>query len=186
MKLIGLDTETTGLNAQDHRIIEIALMRYDSETQLLEDSLVLRIHPQRSIDPKAQAVHGISINDLKDCPTFKEVARDITRFIKTGDLLIAHNLGFDVEFLVEELLRAEVDVPQIDGFDTLDARWATPLGKKPSLKELCFALDVPYDVSLAHAATYDVDVMMQCFFKAVERGFFVIESEAEDEGRVAA
>jgi DNA polymerase-3 subunit epsilon len=50
--------------------------------------------------------------------------------------------------------------------------WATPDGKKPNLEELCFACGVPYDKSQSHKADYDVDVMMQAYFKAKSWGFY--------------
>lgn len=176
LKITGLDTETTGLKQEEgHRIIEIAMLTYRYATREVVDKLVLRINPERPIDPGAQAVHGISFGELVDCPTWKDVAEQVSAFMARSDVLVAHNAGFDMPFIVNELLRVGVDVPDVEVFDTLDARWATPLGKKPNLGELCFALDVPYDKSEAHAAEYDVAVMMQSFFKGVDLGFFKLD-----------
>lgn len=57
----------------------------------------------------------------------------------------------------------------------VQGRWATPMGKYPSLKELCFACDVPYDPEKAHGAEYDVDMMMQSFLFGYKLGFFKVE-----------
>ena len=63
--IIGIDLETTGLNQEDgHRIIEIALLSYDSDTQELTDKWIQRFDPERPIDAAAQAVHGIAYSDL--------------------------------------------------------------------------------------------------------------------------
>ena len=174
MKVIGLDTETSGLKQEDgHRIIEIALLTYDLDTQKLVDKYVQRINPERSIDPGAQAVHGISYSDLIGKPKWDDVAQDIADRLSTAELLIAHNMGFDGPFIAAELNRVGVDVPDVHSLCTMTgARWACPDGKLPKLGELCFALGIPYDTSAAHSALYDVEIMMKCFFQGLERGFY--------------
>ena len=66
------------------------------------------------------------------------------------------------------------DIPIIDTM--IQGRWATPDGAVPNLEALCFACNVEYDRNKAHGATYDVSVMMACFFKQYERGFFTLPS----------
>jgi len=179
MKIIGLDTETTGLEqARGHRIIEIALLTYDLETQTLLDKYVQRIDPELTIDPGAQAAHGISYSELVGQPKWEDVAQDIADRMSTGDLLIAHNMGFDGPFIAGELSRIGVNVPDIHSLCTMEnARWACPDGKLHRLGELCFALGVPYDPTAAHAADYDAIVMMEAFFKGLDRGFYQLPKE---------
>jgi DNA polymerase-3 subunit epsilon len=179
MRIIGLDTETTGLEQEKgHRIIEIALLTYDLDTQTLVDKYVQRIDPERSIDPGAQAAHGISYAELVGQPKWEDVAQDIADRIGTADLLIAHNMGFDGPFIAGEMNRIGVNVPDIHSLCTMEnARWACPDGKLPRLGELCFALGVPYDPSAAHAAEYDVEVMMKAFFQGLDRGFYQLPKE---------
>jgi DNA polymerase-3 subunit epsilon len=179
MKIIGLDTETTGLKQEDgHRIIEIALLTYDLTTHELEDKWVQRIDPERAIDPGAQAVHGIGYSDLVGCPKWDDVAPEIAKRLSTAELLIAHNMGFDGPFIGAELLRVGLEIPNVHSLCTMEnARWACPDGKLPKLGELCFALNVPYDPAKAHAADYDVSVTMDCFFKGLERGFYQLPKE---------
>lgn len=172
--IIGLDTETTGLEQSDgHRIIEIALLSYDLETRELVDKYVQRIDPERSIDPSAQAVHGISYEMLVGEPKWEDVAQDIADRLSTAELLIAHNMGFDGPFIAAELNRIGVRVPNVHSLCTMTgARWACPDGKLPKLGELCFALGIPYDTAAAHSALYDVEIMMKCFFEGLDRGFY--------------
>ena len=174
LKLIGLDTETTGLHQEKgHRIIEIAMLTYDLDTQKCEDTWIQRIDPQRPIDPDAQAVHGIAYTDLVGCPTWEDLAPEIARRMGSADLLIAHNMGFDGPFIAAELIRAGLKVPDVHALCTMEnARWACPDGKLPRLGELCFALGVEYDTAKAHGAEYDVSVMMDCFFRGFKRGFY--------------
>lgn len=83
----GLDIESTGLDFRaNHKIIEIAITRYELETQKHIDSLAMRFNPRRSIDPKAQAVHGISLEDLSAEPLLSEHAGKIARYISDASV----------------------------------------------------------------------------------------------------
>ena len=173
----GIDIETTGLEqSKGHRIIEFAALIYDLDTRKKVAQFVQRINPQRSIDPGAQAVHGISFEDVEHCPTWEEVAPKVVKILKASSLVVAHNgNGFDMPFIGNELIRVGHEVPKIECFDTMvHGRWATPLGKLPNLGELCLANGVTYDPSQAHGAEYDVEVMMQSFFAGVDSGFYTL------------
>jgi DNA polymerase III subunit epsilon len=174
MIVMGIDTETTGLEQEKgHRIVEIALLSYDFDSRTLVDRYVQRIDPERSIDPGAQAAHGISYSELVGQPKWEDVAEDIAKRIGKIDLLVAHNMGFDGPFVAAELLRVGYQPPDVHSLCTMEnARWACPDGKLPRLGELCFALGVEYDRAKAHAAEYDIDVTMACFFRGLERGFY--------------
>lgn len=178
MIVTGLDIESTGLSQPDgHRIIEVALLDYDLESRKLVDKFVQRIDPQRVIDPKAQAVHGISYEQLIGSPMWESVAELVQQRMARSSLLIAHNMGFDGPFIAGELARVGLAVPRVESFCTMqNGRWACYDGKSPKLAELCFALGVNYDPSKAHAADYDVDVTMQCFWRGLDRGFFQVPS----------
>lgn len=174
MRVVGVDTETTGLSQEEgHRIVEICFRHYDLESRALIGTYTKRINPKRSIDAKAQAVHGIALSELLTEPTWEHLAEEIQDEMAKADLLIAHNMKFDGPFIALELMRVGLDIPKVDAFCTMESgRWATPLGKNPNLGELCFALDVPYDPSMAHSAEYDVDCTMLCFFRGYDMGFY--------------
>jgi DNA polymerase-3 subunit epsilon len=170
----GLDLETTGLEqSAGHRIIEIAILLYNLETTAFLGKFVQRINPMRPIDPAAQAVHGITFDQLAAEPVWEVVAPRVSQILSKIQYGIAHNgLTFDFPFLAAELMRVGVTVPVFEPIDTMaEARWATPLGKNPNLRELCFACGVEYDPTKAHAAEYDVEVMMQSYFIARAQGF---------------
>lgn len=173
----GLDIETTGLEQEKgHRIVELALVLRDLGTGAPVGKYVQRINPQRPIDPGAQAVHGIGLDDLLDKPTWEEVAPKVAALLQRVPIVVAHNgEGFDGPFVFRELMRVGQPLPEVRLVDTmLQGRWATPDGAVPNLGQLCWACDVPYDKSQAHGAEYDVDVMLDCFFKQYPRGFFVL------------
>ena len=178
MKLLGIDTETTGLEqAKGHRIIEIAmiLVDFDGSRMVKEDHLIQRINPERSIDPEAQAVHKIGLGDLIGKPTWTHVAPSVVKMMKRADVLVAHNMAFDGPFIAAELLRIGLTPPPAQVFCTMEnARWATGHGKLPKLSELCWSLFVDYDPKKAHAAEYDVLVMLQCLKRGLASGHFSI------------
>jgi DNA polymerase-3 subunit epsilon len=185
MRLIaGADTETTGLEPTDHRIIEVYVGLWDLDSRTLVEQYFQRIHPQRSIQPAAQAVHGISIGDLERCPAFGVIAPDLRAFLERADLVVGHNWDqFDVPFINTELGRAKLPPLTKPTFDTMmQGRWATPVGAVPNLGALCWACDVPYDIAQAHAADYDVKKTVECFFKGLDWGWFKLP----DTLRVAA
>lgn len=182
MILAFSDIESTGLLGPDNtpgdqRIIEVYAGLYDLASRKKVDELNLRINPQRSITPGAQAIHKISIEDLRFCPIWKDVAGEVLLALERADVVIGHNWdGFDAPFLAGEMTRVGLPKPSKPTFDTmLQGRWATPTGLVPSLAALCWACDVPYDPSKAHAADYDCDVLAQSFFRGLDWGFFKLE-----------
>lgn len=174
MLITGLDTETTGLDQADgHRIIEIALLTYDSDTRKLVDKYVQRIDPERAIAAAAQAVHGIAYSELVGEPKWDAVAPIVVNKLRGTSLAVAHNMNFDGPFIGAELHRVGQPIPTFDLFCTMEnGRWACADGKSPKLLELCFALGVKYDPTKAHAAEYDVMQMMECLWRGIDRGFY--------------
>ncbi|EOA8761082.1 exonuclease domain-containing protein [Salmonella enterica] len=178
----GIDIESTGLDyTSGHKIIEIAITRYDLDTHTHIDSLEMRFNPRRSIDPKAQAVHGISLEKLVAEPLLADHAKDVAAYMAHCQIWVAHNgEAFDIPFIRHEFASYGVKLPSVPIVDTmLDGLWATEDGKRPRLEELAFSLGFIYDREKAHGALYDTDLMMQCFFKAREKyGFFKLPFES--------
>lgn len=176
--IAGFDCETTGLDPESHRIIEVGFAFYSLDGKRI-GQYEQRINPQRSIDAKALAVHGITLSELLGEPVFEDIAPKIKGLLDKTSVIVAHNgIGFDFPFLATELMRSGLELPDhLKAVDTMvDGRWATQDGKLPSLRELCFSMGVEYDTSKAHAATYDTTVMMESFFKArKDYGLFQIE-----------
>jgi DNA polymerase-3 subunit epsilon len=177
MLICGFDCETTGLldkdgTPGDQRIIEVCaqLWTLDGERKL---NFVQRIDPQRSITAASQAVHGITSADLIGKPLWDDVAPKLHAVFRKAGLIVAHNAeGFDKPFVNGEFKRVGFP-PVFPWFDTmLEGRWATPTGAVPSLEKLCWAVGVDYDPAAAHAASYDVSVMMEAFIKGVRWGWF--------------
>ena len=179
MILCGVDIETTGIEfSEGHKIIEIAIILAKLEDEKFNylGKYVQRVNPERPIQAAAQEVHGISYGDLVAEPKWKAVAPKVAKILSKSDVYVAHNAAFDLPFIDHELHLVDEAVPAKNYICTMEqSRWATVNGKSPSLKELCFALDVEYDTSKAHAALYDVKVMMDCLERALKYGFIRLD-----------
>ncbi|CAB4121780.1 DnaQ DNA polymerase III, epsilon subunit and related 3'-5' exonucleases [uncultured Caudovirales phage] len=185
--ITGLDVETTGLEFSDgHKIIELAIVMWDFPSMTVKAERVWRFNPERAISAKAQEIHGITYEELADKPLFAEFAPTISKILDVSDLVIAHNADFDIPFIKHELEQSAL-FPKVKSFCTMkNSRWATPLGKNSSLKELCFALGIEYDLDKAHGALYDVQVMMAAFKEAHRMGFFQSHLDAVKEQEALA
>lgn len=113
--LAVIDLETTGTNVATDRIIEIAIIKVfpDKSTQ----SKVKRIHPGMPIPAASTAIHGISDEDVKDCPNFKQCANELRQYLDNCDLAGYNSNRFDIPLLVEEFLRAGLE------FDVKDRKF---------------------------------------------------------------
>lgn len=173
MILATLDTETTGFCEPDHRIVEVYIDLIDFASRKTLLSYNKRINPKRNMPADAQRVHGISINDLLNEPDWETTGPLVRKILAKSHVIVAHNAEFDVDFLNMEFKRiGEAPLSQTVFCTMENGIWAAPTGKKPSLQELCFACEVPYDPSLAHAAEYDVQRMTDCLFRGLDWGFY--------------
>lgn len=106
--IVFFDLETTGININSDRIVEISYLKVHPNGN--EESKTLRINPEMPIPAESSAIHGIYDEDIVDCPTFKEVAKNIARDIEGSDLAGFNSNRFDIPVLAEEFLRAGVDI----------------------------------------------------------------------------
>jgi DNA polymerase-3 subunit epsilon len=106
--LIVFDLETTGVNVIHDRIVEIAYIKVWPDGH--EENRTLRINPGRPIPEESTRVHGITNDDVKDCPTFQEVAHELFQIFKGCDLAGFNSNRFDIPMLIEEMARAGLDL----------------------------------------------------------------------------
>ena len=106
--IVFFDLETTGINIAADRIVEIAWLKVDLNGN--ETSKTQRINPEMPIPENVTAIHGISNEDVKDAPTFNEIARTLAKEIEGCDLAGYNSIRFDIPLLAEEFLRAGVDI----------------------------------------------------------------------------
>ena len=106
--LAFIDLETTGVNLSSDRIIEIAIVKImpDGTKQVKRKIL----NPQIPIPQGSSDIHGFTDEMVKDSPTFKEVANELKQFIDTSDLSGYNSNRFDIPLLMEEFLRAGIQI----------------------------------------------------------------------------
>lgn len=106
--LVFFDLETTGIDIVKDRIIEISYVKVFPNGK--EESKTMRINPGMPIPPASTVIHGITDDDVKDCPLFKNVAKQLAAQIEGCDLAGYNSNRFDIPLLAEEFLRAGVDI----------------------------------------------------------------------------
>ena len=106
--LAFIDLETTGVNLSSDRIIEIAIVKImpDGTKQVKRKIL----NPQIPIPQGSSDIHGFTDEMVKGSPTFKEVANELKQFIDTSDLSGYNSNRFDIPLLMEEFLRAGIQI----------------------------------------------------------------------------
>lgn len=106
--LVFFDLETTGVDTAKDRIVEISMVKVmPNGDEIVRTRL---INPQMHIPEDATAIHGITDEDVKNEPTFAQIAKSLSQFIEGCDFGGFNSNRFDLPMLVEEFLRAGVDV----------------------------------------------------------------------------
>lgn len=113
------DLETTGVNIGRDRIVEICIMKVNPDGS--RETKTWRVNPEMPIPAEASAVHGITNEDVKDAPVFREIAGKVMEMINGTDLGGFNSNRFDVPLLAEELLRAGIDF-DLSKFKLVDAQ----------------------------------------------------------------
>jgi len=160
---IILDTETTGLDPrQGHRIIEIGCLELINQIPTGR-SFHQYLNPGREIEAEAQAVHGISMDILRDKPGFAEIAGDFIDFIGQ-DRLVIHNADFDVGFINAELALLGLPLlPPDRAICTVKmARRRFP-GAPANLDALCRRFGIDNSGRTLHGALLDAQLLAECY-----------------------
>ena len=105
--LIFLDIEATGLSIGSDRIVEISLLKLNTDNTT--ETKTKRINPQIPIPDLVSKIHGIYDKDVDACQTFKQAAPELLRFIGNADFAGYNSNKYDIPLLAEEFLRAEID-----------------------------------------------------------------------------
>jgi DNA polymerase-3 subunit epsilon len=160
-----IDLETTGINLSTDRIVEIAIIKLlpDGSRQVKRKL----INPEMPIPKFNTDIHGISDDMVKDAPTFKQAANEIKQYLENCDLGGYNSNRFDIPMLMEEFLRAGMDVDLTDRrlidvqhiFYSMEPRTLTAAYKYYCQK----------DLENAHSAEADVEATIDVLMAQIER-----------------
>jgi len=165
MRQVFLDTETTGLSADNgDRIIEIGCVEM-LHRKLTGNNRHFFVNPGRDSHEEALKVHGITTEFLKDKPKFAEVAQDLLDYLKDAHVVI-HNAPFDLGFLNMELTL--IKQPLVKSVvasitDTLVMAKELFPGKRNSLDALCDRLEVDNSGRTLHGALLDAELLADMY-----------------------
>ncbi len=116
-KLVVLDVETTGLSpAMGDRIVEVGIVICQGEEEIRRLSCL--VNPERPIPWDAQRIHGISDQDVSQCPPFTEIAEEVESTL-IDSWIVGHNVRFDVGFVAMEMASSGHQVTPLVCLDTV-------------------------------------------------------------------
>jgi DNA polymerase-3 subunit epsilon len=159
-KFVCLDCETTGLDTQQDRIIEVAIMCFDSHQEY--ESMETLIDPEVPIPETSIAIHHITPDMVIGKPKIAQVLPSLLKMIG-NHIIVGHGVGFDIEILAIAAERHGIpcNLKKNRILDTL--RMARLYGESPinSLKRLREHFNIPFEG--AHRAMSDVIVNKEVF-----------------------
>ena len=184
MRQIFLDTETTGLSADNgDRVIEIGCVEL-LHRKLTGNNLHFYLNPERDSHEDALRVHGITNEFLKDKPKFAEVVDQFLEYIEGAEVII-HNAPFDVSFLNKELeLQGRKPFTSyVEAItDTLVMAKEMFPGKRNSLDSLCDRLEVDNSGRTLHGALLDAELLADVYINMTRgQDALLMEVESNDE-----
>ena len=191
MRLIVLDTETTGLSPDNgDRILELGCVEL-MHRKLTGRNFHYYINPERESHEEALNVHGITTEFLQDKPKFAQIVDEFLAYVKGADIII-HNAPFDMGFLNKELELAghppfKEHVGQV--MDTLAMAKEIYPGKRNSLDALCERLGVSNAARTLHGALLDAELLADVYINLTrgQEGLLMDQDELMDaSGKPAA
>ncbi len=163
--LAFFDLETTGLDIAKDRIVEISILKVSPDGK--EETYTRRINPTIPMSKQASEITGITDSDLKDMPTFKEVAPEIVKFLDNCDIAGYNSNKFDIPLLAEEFIRAEVDF-DFSKRKIIDVQVIYHKKEQRTLKA-AYKFYCDKDLENAHSAEADTYATYEILKKQIER-----------------
>lgn len=164
MNVCVMDTETTSLNYEDGRIIDVCVRSlYDRD-----DVFYRRCNPGVPIPKEASDVHGITDDMIAGCPTFEEIAWELKAFIeKFDEAIVGYNLRYDVAMVEASMRRAGLSVTWPPWHACALRVWS--ILEPRNLQEAYKHFVDDFGFTGAHGARADVDATASVFLKQMTR-----------------
>lgn len=172
--LAVIDLETTGTNVATDRIIEIAIVKVMPDKSIQKKTK--RINPGMPIPAATTAIHGISDEDVKDCPTFKQAANELRQFLDNCDIAGYNSNRFDIPLLVEEFLRTGLEF-DVKGRKFIDVQKIFHLMEKRTLSA-AYKFYCDKNLENAHSAEADALATYEILEAQLDR-YEQLQSEVE-------
>lgn len=166
--IIFFDIETTGLNVDSDRIVELAAIKYTADEGMMvkHETIDLLLNPEIQISTEASAIHGFTNEGLKDKPTFKDYSTMLFCFFSKNNPIIAgfNHVAFDIPLLVNEFARAGLE---FQGTHFVDILNIFKIKERRTLEDT-YRFYLKSDMEYAHNALADTTATIEVFLKQIE------------------
>jgi DNA polymerase-3 subunit epsilon len=163
--LVFIDLETTGVNPASDRIIDIAMLK--ANTNGTTETRTWRVNPCVPIPEATTKIHGIKNEDVIDSPLFANIAPAVLEFIGTADLGGYNSTRFDIPLLIEECMRAGFDF-DLKNRKLIDAQHIFYM-MEPRTLSAAYKFYCQKKLENAHSALADITATYEVFLAQVEK-----------------
>ncbi len=163
--LAFIDLETTGLNLQIDKIVEIAIVKIMPDGERIVKRKL--INPEMPIPAVSSKIHGITDEMVKDAPTFKKAANEIKQFLHNCDIAGYNSNRFDIPLLVEEFLRVDLNVT-FDDCQLLDVQKIFHMMEQRTLSA-AYQFYCNKNLDKAHSAEVDATATWEVLLAQLKR-----------------
>ena len=186
--IVFFDLETTGLDVARDHIVELCYIKLFPNGN--RESKVMRIKPvdalgmQIHIPEQTTAIHGITDDDVADCPTFKEVSEELAKVFSNCDLAGFNSNHFDIPLLIEEFLRVGINIELKDkSFVDVGV-----IFKKMEQRTLSAAYKFycHKDLENAHSANADTEATLEVLEAQLDRYPDVLKNDVQSLAAISA
>lgn len=166
MTIIFLDIESTGVNVDTDRIIDIAMIKvtYVGQQPMSMEEKSLRVYPEMPIPEGASLIHGIYDKDVELCQPFRKYAKAIEAYLFGCDIAGFNSNRFDLPLLNNEFIRAGIDW-DYSQHNLIDVGNIFMLLNPRTLTAAALKYLGEVDETQTHNALYDTKLTMQVFNK---------------------
>jgi DNA polymerase-3 subunit epsilon len=170
-KFICFDCESTGLDAEHDRIIEIAAMKFDGTTTFGEYQTL--VDPERTIPEESILIHHITNDMIVGKPRMREILTDFLALVGQS-IIVGHGVGFDIDMVARAAAREGIPCTIRNNvfIDTL--RMARLYGESPSNSLVQLRKHFNIDEEVAHRAMSDVIVNIE-LFRRLSKSYGTVE-----------
>lgn len=160
-----IDIESTGLTIGKDRIVQLAIIKITPD--LMKQKKSWLINPEMPIPEEATQIHNIRNEDVKDAPTFRDVAHQIATFIGNADLAGYNSNRYDIPMLMEEFYKAGVEFSLDDRY-LIDTQYIFNL-MEPRNLAAAYSFYCGKKLEIAHNAEHDVEATYEILLAQIEK-----------------